>query len=1143
LAQSQTKLLKLAKERETLWKIQRAEAESLALARNLPIRVEKPDGTTFELQRFENGIPKYYITDNLNAAKTISTNKVWSGGGYGLSLTGNGVLLGEWDGGKVLTTHQEFGGRVTSNQNAPNFHSTHVAGTMVGSGVNSSAKGMAPQASLIEYDFTNDESEMATEAAGGLKVSNHSYGLITGWRFDYYGDGKWTWFGDTAISEVEDYSFGFYDAQAESWDNIAFNAPYYLICKSAGNDRNEGPSGAVTHWFFKNGVKTSSTKARNRDGAPSGFDCVAAAGVAKNILTVGAIDDMSGGYVNPGGVIMSSFSCFGPTDDGRIKPDIVANGVSLFSALETANNAYGTLSGTSMATPNASGSIGLLLEHQNNLHGATPLRASTLKAIVINTADEAGLNNGPDYAYGWGVMNTLKAVQLMTADTADGAGSHVREMVLNQGNTIEFDISMDGTQPLKATICWTDPAGTPVSAALDPPNLMLENDLDLRIIKKKDLTQYYPWVLNPASPTTAATTGDNFRDNVEQVYIQSPERAEYTVRVTHKGTLNGFSQNVSFAISGNVKSIGPIISATPTSIGANLIPGAFIEDSIKVKNLGDTTLVFEAVPAPSGLWLSVVHNDSGAVAPLDSMYVRYRIDAAALSQWTEYNGTLTIEGAEDPFVIPATLQTLGPQISATPTYLPIDVDSGATGYDTLKIKNNGYIPLSFTVDDSSGTLPVWLTLNSDNGTIAPNDSALIILTANAISQPVGNYSTVLEITSNDSMTGTVLRQVDLHVGTRNEFDVSMNNHWNLISLPVTPFIYATNALFPTATTPGYSFNGSNYDTADTLEKGSGYWLKFGSAQTVTIDGYTFTEETVAVHNGWNILGSLSSTVPSASITSIPPGIITSGFFAYNPGYTMSDSIRPGRGYWVQTNQAGQIVFNTLPVIEPKVSAEKAISPLNSLTIEDIGGNHQNLYFGDASRLGVSLESFVMPPPAPAGSFDARFVSGKMLEGISKSKDDNREFGISIQPVSNSVTIRWKLQSNDKRVYALRDENGVTYALDQKGSVKLTFENKKQHILTLTYGEQELPKEYSLSQNFPNPFNPVTKIQFELPEPGDVTIKVYNLLGNEVATIVNGTQEAGYHSVEFEGAGLPSGVYIYKMQSGKFNSMKKMMLLR
>ncbi len=89
----------------------------------------------------------------------------------------------------------------------------------------------------------------------------------------------------------------------------------------------------------------------------------------------------------------------------------------------------------------------------------------------------------------------------------------------------------------------------------------------------------------------------------------------------------------------------------------------------------------------------------------------------------------------------------------------------------------------------------------------------------------------------------------------------------------------------------------------------------------------------------------------------------------------------------------------------------------------------------------------------------------------------------------------------------------------------------------------VPHEYELSQNYPNPFNPSTVINYQLPEAGNVTLKVYDVLGNEVANLVNEFQQAGVHNVKFSNANLSSGVYFYKLQAGIFSSVKKMMLAK
>ncbi len=130
---------------------------------------------------FPSGEPIYYATDNAEGAITTRTDKVHTGGGAGLNLNGEGMIAGIWDGGRVRETHQLIGGRSTQVDGTTGIsnHSTHVAGTMIGTGsVNSgNAKGMAPMASLVAYSFNNDESEMTAAAAAGLLVSNHSYGI------------------------------------------------------------------------------------------------------------------------------------------------------------------------------------------------------------------------------------------------------------------------------------------------------------------------------------------------------------------------------------------------------------------------------------------------------------------------------------------------------------------------------------------------------------------------------------------------------------------------------------------------------------------------------------------------------------------------------------------------------------------------------------------------------------------------------------------------------------------------------------------------------------------------------------------------------------------------------------------------------
>jgi len=491
----------------------RAEAYRIAHQKGLPIFRTLADGRIAELQYFMNGSPIYFVTtSNLQAAQTTRADRLWTGGSLGLNLNGQGMIVGEWDGGAVRSTHQEFGtGRVIQKDGASftgattnTSHATHVAGTLMGAGTNSNAKGMAHQATLWANDWTSDLSEATSQAADGLLVSNHSYGYLA--------------------SSLQQWQFGYYDTNSANWDELTFNAPFYLPCIAAGNDRNGG-------------VNTSA----------GGYDLITGRGAAKNVLTVGAVNIQTN-YTGPSSVVMSSFSNWGPTDDGRIKPDVVGAGVGIFSSVANADDSYSTYNGTSMATPNVAGSILLLQQHYKNLNSGNFMRAATLKALTIHTADEAGNAPGPDYSFGWGLVNVQKAAQIISNNNTS---AFIRERNLNNGSSEKFNITAASSDPIEVTIAWTDPKGTSAPAGIiNPPNLMLVNDLDMRIWRN-NTERYMPWILDPASPSAAATKGDNFRDNVEKIIIENPIPGEtYTIEICHKGSLQGGSQAYSMIVTG-----------------------------------------------------------------------------------------------------------------------------------------------------------------------------------------------------------------------------------------------------------------------------------------------------------------------------------------------------------------------------------------------------------------------------------------------------------------------------------------------------------------------------------------------------------------------------------------------------------------
>ncbi|NQZ77732.1 MAG: S8 family serine peptidase, partial [Ekhidna sp.] len=510
----------------------RAEAINLASIRGWEILKPNTDGTIDELVAVSaDGQPIYYTLFNEDAARSTRANHLNIGGSLGLSLDGQNMTAHVWDGGPTRNTHQEFDGpggnnRVSTNDgvtglNGNSFHAQHVTGTIVASGVQSAAKGMAPQARALTHDWNNDLSEAASEAASGMLLSNHSYGY--------------------RASLVPDWYFGAYLDESRDWDNLLYNSPYYLMVVAAGNDGNDNSS---------NG---------NPLAGSSAFDKLTGHSTSKNNMVVANGQDAnvnSDGSLNS--VIINSGSSEGPTDDYRIKPDITGNGTGVYSTYDNADNAYNSISGTSMASPNVTGSLLLLQQHFNNLNGNF-MRAATLKGLALHTADDAGIS-GPDVVYGWGLMNAKAAAQ---AISDNGSGSMLEELTLSNGGSYTINVDADGSSPLMASISWTDPAGTANSGTANQTTPVLVNDLDIRV--SKGGTTYSPYRLTGINSNG---TGDNTRDPFERVDVSGATGA-YTITVTHKGSLSGGSQNFSLVVTG-VTGTPPTCNAiTPTGLSSS----------------------------------------------------------------------------------------------------------------------------------------------------------------------------------------------------------------------------------------------------------------------------------------------------------------------------------------------------------------------------------------------------------------------------------------------------------------------------------------------------------------------------------------------------------------------------------------------
>ena len=589
-------------------------ARQQARSEGWPTRLFTADGSS-ELQAIRNGKLYYYATKNVNAAISTAVTPIRNTPPYNLS--GAGLSVGVWDADAVRPTHQELAGRVVLHDTTtPHDHSTHVAGTIGASGVTPSALGMAPAVTIESYEWNNDIAEMASRAMaapgtpGTIQISNHSYGQLSGWEYGswsgFYG---WHWFGTWGYRESD--SFGAYDWTAAEWDRVCYEAPYYLPFTAAGNDRNDyAPGSGSTFYYWDGGWKA---KTYNPSTDPyddywdGGYDTMLMTANAKNIMAVGAVNDaVSGTNRSLTAATMSDFSGWGPADDGRIKPDIVANGVYLYSCLAGSDTSYGYYSGTSMATPNAAGSAILLTEYFTRLFPGQYMLASTLKGLILHTADDLG-RPGPDYTFGWGLMNAKVAADLIAEHHAYPGAGILHEAALSDTNAQQvYTLLWDHGRPLRATLCWTDPPAD-ISSGLDNPSPRLLNDLDLRIIDSDGKTNF-PFVLDPTKPDQSASTGDNVRDNVEQVLIPAPSsNGLYRVIVSAKTTLVNGTQVFSLWVSG--ATVAPAIEHVPLQNTTNTDQAYVVEATITPAALLDTNallLVWSADPTTNACHTNVL---------------------------------------------------------------------------------------------------------------------------------------------------------------------------------------------------------------------------------------------------------------------------------------------------------------------------------------------------------------------------------------------------------------------------------------------------------------------------------------------------------------------------------------------------------
>lgn len=479
------------------------------------------------------------------------------------NLKGDGINIGIWD--ERTSPHLDFspvGRLVNVDVGTAGSHGTHVSGTIGGRGIiNPIAKGMAPNAKIYSYFFGGNIPTVMSTAipTNTLISSNHSYF-----------DGINAQCGTSASTVA-------YSLTSRNTDLNINNFPYHLHCHSSGNQQGNCAGG----W----GTITGTGKS------------------AKNIIVVGNITTTE--------TLSGSSSC-GPVHDGRIKPEIVAMGTSVFSTY-TPLNTYSTISGTSMSTPGITGSVALLVQRYKQLNGNVLPNSALIKNIACNTARDIG-TAGPDYRFGFGRINALSAVRILEQN-------RFITNTVTTGGSNEFTINVPtGASRLNVMITWNDPAA---AANVD---LAIVNSLDLMVFKSTDTTR--PWILDKENPAAAATKSKDTVSNIEQVTIDNPT-GTYTVRV--EGIAVPVGPNQSYFVSWNIEqpsieviypngneSLNPSSSETITWDNAGITGNQTVEYSLD--NGATWTVLSSSIPATTTRfnWSVPAANTSTAVVRITS---------------------------------------------------------------------------------------------------------------------------------------------------------------------------------------------------------------------------------------------------------------------------------------------------------------------------------------------------------------------------------------------------------------------------------------------------------------------------------------------------------------------------------------------
>ena len=679
----------------------------------------------------------------------------------GKNLKGKGVALGVGD-NAYIDTHTDFAGRLISrNGTIIQTHGTHTSGTAAGGGIiNVKYHGMAPKSTIISQFYSDIVVNTPIYITDyNMVVSNNSY----------------------------------HSAEAGCIGEGEYNVLSNYIDKQMARNKE------VLHVF-----------ASGNDGSfscspyPAGFGTVKSGWQSsKNVLTVGAINTQD--------YSIGGFSSRGPVKDGRIKPEICSGGVSVISTLPY--NGYGISTGTSMASPAVAGASALLYERYRQLNGGNNPKAALIKNLLCNTAEDLG-NAGPDFTYGFGMLNARRAVAAMENNQYFVA-------TLSNGNSNTHSINIPAnTKRVKIMLYWADSA-----AAINAGNALV-NDLDVTVLTPTSILRR-PLILNttPASVNSLATEAADHVNNIEQVVIENPAAGNYSIIV------NGF--NIPFGPQEYIISfekLSPAITVEYPFGGETLVPGE--TEVIRWTAYDDNTNTFTLEYSTSnGSSWSLITNSVAATSRVFSWIVPATVTNTALVRIKRNNTAIAAQSAFNFFVIgqPVLTPTI---VCEGSVQLDWPVITSATSYDILQLVNDSMQVIGSTNNNTflltglDKNKVYWLGVAAKNSTTAGRRSVTVKV------QPAGGACS-LAFFNNDVKVDTIIEPSTARQFFANAADATKPvkiSIKNVGTIPVSgPF------------TVSYSYNGNVVTEVlnTTIAANSLYTYTFSGMYPMPAGGYRY----------------------------------------------------------------------------------------------------------------------------------------------------------------------------------------------------------------------------------------------------------------------------------------------------------------